>query len=71
MKHNSDVFPPSFPAVLVALRRLLRPRQLLGRPEEHRDPGLPQQPDQPPPLHRHQEGRQRGNEEPDSLQGPG
>ena len=67
--------------MLVAVRSHLRTHHYHVRRKGHksqrksaegsRDPGLLQQSDQPPPLHRHEARRERGAEEPDSLQGHG
>ena len=76
-----DMFPPSFPSLLVAVCSHFRTGDVYGRrggEENHRatavqhgHPGLSQQSHQPPPLHRPEGGRERYAEESDSLQGPG
>ena len=64
--------------MLVAIRGYLRTRHFYENRRghgshreaavQHGDPSLPQQSDQPPPLHRPEGRRERGAEEPDSLQ---
>ena len=65
---------PSISHLLVAVRHHLHARAA-GPPGEPRQApwerggaGLPQQPHQPHPLHRHQQGRQERLQEPNALQ---